>query len=175
MWSQAREIVRPGAPGSCSVVTKEHHDGPHELPIESLMLSATPGRAVYVVTPGTAELSRRLDTNPALSVIGRATKRSTPFHRLTRRRLGGVELIGRAGTRRRATPDELMRWQAALASSEEVNGFPVRVGTYAYIRELRFHAVVPLESGTEDGSTSTAASATMLHLGSLGESSFSVL
>ena len=115
MWSQARQIVRPGAQGSCSVVTDERHDGPHELPIESLMLSDTPGRAVYVVTPGTAELSRRLDTNPNLSVIGRSTKRSTALHRLTRGRrnpTSGVELIGRAGTRRRATPGEVMRWHA---------------------------------------------------------------
>lgn len=178
MWSQARQLVRPGAQGSCSVVTDDRHDGPHELPIESLMLSDTPGRAVYVVTPGTAELSRRLDMNPNLSVIGRSTKRATALHRLTRGRrnpTSGVELIGRAGTRRPATPGEVMRWHVALASAEEVNGFPVRVGAYAYVRELRFHTVVPLESAAEYGPTTAPAPETVLLLGPLGEPSLSVL
>jgi len=178
IWSQACQIVRPGAQATCWVVTKERHDGPPELPIESLMLSNTPGCAIYVITPGTAEISRRLDTDPNLAVIGRSTKRSTALHRLTGGRLSpirGVELNGRAGTRRRATPGELMRWHAALATSERVNGFPVRVGPYAYVRELRFHSVLPLDSAVEYGSTTTPAPEKVIQLGPLGEPSASVL
>ncbi len=149
-WSATRELFRRGFRSSlhCSIATVGPDGAPHVTPIGSVMLTE-PGRGIFFDI-FTSRLTRHLDDDPRVCVMAVDSRLRFWLASLMRGRfadLPALRLIGTAGPRRAATPDEQERWLRRVRSVRRLKGHGLLWGNLSHVRDLTFHTALPVDVG----------------------------
>jgi hypothetical protein len=146
-WDTIRRVFRDGfASGFHFAVATQGEDGfPHVTPIGSFVLGDV-GRAIYTESYATG-LGRRLERDPRLCVMALNSSKLEFLKTLWRGKADrpyGVRLLGTAGQRREATPEELDGFARRVRRLRFLRGHGLLWGRLRMVREVRFHAFEPV-------------------------------
>lgn len=147
-WEVIRRVFRDGFASSFhfSVASVGDDGSPVVTPIGSFVLGE-PGRGFYLEQYATG-LARRVQRDPRICVMGLNSSRWTLLKTLWRgeaREPYGVRLLGTAGERRDATPDELALFRRRVSRLRFLRGHELLWGKQLRsVREVRFHAFEPV-------------------------------
>jgi len=132
---------------SIATVTKE--GAPHVTPIGSLMLRDD--CTGFYFEEYVSNLSRNLQQNKQVCIMAVNSGKWTLLKSLFLGRFltpPGVRLMGIAGERREATPEEIALFKKRVRNYRMFKGYDLLWSRLRHVREIRFHSYEPIRIGT---------------------------
>ena len=146
-WERIRRYVPTCFP-FIVLATVDESGIPHATPVGSLMLGPNQ-RGVYFEI-FLEQAPHNLSRNKRVCLIAMQTRRLFWFKSFLKGRFDdapGLRLLGRAGERREATPDEIQRWRRRVRFLRRFRGHGLLWGNLRYVRDIEFDGVVPIRLG----------------------------
>ena len=122
---------------------------PHVTPIGSLLLDANETKGVYFEI-FTQQLRKNIESNPKVCVLATNSSRwfwVTSFFKGKFSMAPAFRLIGTAGVRRSATPEEIARWEKRVRFLRPMKGYAMMWGNLTHVREIIFDRCEPVRLG----------------------------
>jgi hypothetical protein len=149
-WSTIREVVNQALKSThfCAVATVNPDGSPRISPIGSIILGEK-GKAFYF-EEFPKNMRQNLRQDQRICVLAVAGGFWFWLKSLFRGRFAtppGVRLIGRAGARRRATEEEVNRWQKRVRPFRRFKGYKLLWKDMRHVRDVTFDDFEPLRLG----------------------------
>lgn len=149
-WTRIREIFRAAFKSSFhySIATINDDGSPHVTPIGSLILRDD--RTGFYFEEYPSGLSRNLKRDKRVCVMAVNTAKWPMIKSFFLGRFispPGVRLMGTAGERREATPQEQAQFRARVRKYRMFKAHDLLWGGLKHVRDIRFHACEPIRIG----------------------------
>lgn len=155
-WPGVKRMFRRGLRSSrhFAIATVGEDGGPHLTPIASVILTE-PGKGFFFDI-FTERLGENLDRDPRVCVLAVDSGLRFWLGSLLRGRFAdppALRLLGTAGPRRPATPEERERWLRRVRPVRRLVGYRLLWGHLDHVRDLTFDAAIPVGMGPMSGPT----------------------
>ena len=150
-WDVMKKIFKDAFSSSFhfSIATVNKDGSPHVTPIGSLMLRDD--RTGFYFEEYVSNLSRNLQHNKRVCVMAVNSGKWTLLKSFFLGRFltpPGVRLMGTAGERRDATPEELGLFKKRVRNYRMFKGYDLLWSRLRHVREIRFDSYEPIRIGT---------------------------
>jgi hypothetical protein len=150
LWNRLKPLAGRvfGSSLHFAMATVAEDGGPHVTPIGSLILT-DPGEA-YFFEILTRRLPANLDRGSPVCVLGVVSSLRLWVPSFVKGRFRvppAFRLLGSAGERRAATPEECARWRRKVRWLEWTRGYRTLWSELETVRELQFDRLIPVEIG----------------------------
>lgn len=131
-----------------ALATVNPDGSPHVTPIGSFLLRERPVGVFFEVF--TSQLPQNLDRDQRVCLLAVNSGWGFWSRSFFKGKFVGppaIRLIGMAGPRRRAQPEEVAAWLRRMFFFRHLKGYRYFFKDLSFLREIRFHQILPIQAG----------------------------